>query len=407
MQAHEIRGAGNLLGDLAGEMTDRVEELHSAISSRAFANTPGSAPVRIVHDGIAGSLYSAARGAGRVAGRAGGMLLASRAPADAPALLDAPRGGATVAAIVGIIGDRLEADGNGLAMPMSVRHRGRDVSPAQLAREIEPTGRLAVFVHGLCESELSWAMFRQAHGGRTYASRLSGELSYTSLHLRYNSGLHISDNGRRLAQLMEEVVATWPVEVREIAFIGHSMGGLVARSACHRGREDDSVWVESVRQLIYLSAPHMGADLEKATNRAGWALNKLGETRPIARFLELRSAGIKDLRHGAVVDDDWHGIDPDALLGDRCTDVPLLEGADHYVVSAQLADPWGAGVGDLLVKSASASGRGRTRTIAFEEDNGRHFPGVNHFQLLNHPQVYEQMRQWLAPRLLPAPGATA
>ena len=69
----------------------------------------------------------------------------------------------------------------------------------------------------------------------------------------------------------------------------------------------------------------MGAPAEKAVNAAGWALGKLGETRPIARVLEMRSAGIKDLRYGSLVEEDWRDCEPDALLDDRCTDVPLLK----------------------------------------------------------------------------------
>ena len=57
--------------------------------------------------------------------------------------------------------------------------------------------------------------------------------------------------------------------------------------------------------------------------------------------------------------------------------------------------PLGRLLGDLLVRQASASGHHKTRRIAFEMGNGHHLPGLNHFQLLNHPAVYEQMRLWL------------
>ena len=144
----------------------------------------------------------------------------------------------------------------------------------------------------------------------------------------------------------------------------------------------------------------MGAPLEKSVNVAGWALNLIGETRPIAQVLEMRSAGIKDLRFGSLVEDDWRECEPYVLRDERCTDVPLIEGATHYVISASIGGSerslLGHALGDLLVRRDSATGRGRRRRIAFEEDRGRHFPGLNHFQLLNHQLVYDQMRDWLA-----------
>jgi len=304
-----------------------------------------------------------------------------------------------LAALNGILGSDLEADESALALEMTLRHGGRDVSVAELAQLLpETTPKVAVFVHGLCESEHSWDLFREANGGQTYASRLRDELGYIPVHVRCNTGLHVSDNGSRLAALLEAVVEDWPVEISEIALIGHSMGGLISRSACHQGYVRGDRWVARVRHVFCLGTPHMGAPAEKAVNAAGWALGKLGETRPIARILEMRSAGIKDLRYGSLVEDDWRDCEPDALLDDRCTDVPLLAGANHYVISAAIGPekgPLGRMLGDLLVRQASASGHHKKRRIAFEMGNGHHLPGLNHFQLLNHPAVYEQMRKWL------------
>ena len=36
------------------------------------------------------------------------------------------------------------------------------------------------------------------------------ELGYTPLYVRYNSGRHISENGRDLAEQLERLVAAWP-----------------------------------------------------------------------------------------------------------------------------------------------------------------------------------------------------
>jgi len=66
------------------------------------------------------------------------------------------------------------------------------------------------------------------------------------------------------------------------------------------------------------------------------ALRYTPESRPLADALAQRSVGIKDLRYGALVDEDWAERDPDAWGPDPCADVPLLKTASHYVIGATL-----------------------------------------------------------------------
>ena len=152
------------------------------------------------------------------------------------------------------------------------------------------------------------------------------------------------------------MVATWPVEVEQIALIGHSMGGLVARSACHHGGD----WTALVRHTVSLGTPHSGAPLEQAVHAMSAALHVVPETRPFARFLRRRSAGIRDLRRGSLVDEDWRDQDPDALRTKALREVPLLEDATHCFVAATVtrspSHPVGRLLGDTLVLSPSASG---------------------------------------------------
>ena len=105
------------------------------------------------------------------------------------------------------------------------------------------------------------------------------------------------------------MVKAWPVDVAEVVLIGHSMGGLVARSACHYGECDGAGWVGAVRHVFCLGAPHLGAPLEKAANAAGWALTRLPETRPFGAMVNARSAGIKDLRFGSCVEANGWDLD--------------------------------------------------------------------------------------------------
>jgi pimeloyl-ACP methyl ester carboxylesterase len=224
--------------------------------------------------------------------------------------------------------------------------------------------------------------------------------------VRYNSGLHISDNGRRLADLLDRLVSAWPVAVDEIALVGHSMGGLVARSACHYGRADG--WKARVAHVFTLGAPHRGAPLEQAANVACSALSLLPETRGFATPLRARSAGIKDLRYGYLLDEDWHGHDADAFLHNTGREIPFLDTANHYFVCATLSadpeSPLSRIVGDLLVRRASAwSHGGRGERMRFPIDQYSHVGGATHFDLLNHPAIYAQIKRWLtAGQALPA-----
>ena len=310
-----------------------------------------------------------------------------------------PRGAAALGVLCGLYGDALEASGSDLAEPMALRVRGRAVPPerAALAAAYPGAGpRLVVFLHGLMETEFAWRL-----GGRAaYGAQLEDDLGCTALDVRYNSGRHVSQNGRSLAELLEQVVGAWPAEVAQIALVGHSMGGLVARSACHQAAEAGMAWPGRVRHVVSLGSPHGGAPLAQGTHLAAHALHALPETRPFARFLRRRSAGIRDLRHGSLVDRDWDGHDPDALRAAACAEVPLLPGATHCFVAATVTrdarHPVGRVLGDWLVLAPSASGRGRTRPIPFREEDGLSVGGTHHLALLNHPAVYTALRGWLA-----------
>ena len=379
-----------------------VRDLHMAVADRAFAAVgPGGAPVRVIHDGVAGALYGGVRRALEAVPRGAGSAFARSGAQQAPALAQSPRGSLALAALNAYVGDALAATGSELALAMTPRHRGADLplDAGELARALPGAGpRVALFVHGLGETDASWRLRADAQRPG-YGAGLQRDLGHTPIELRYNTGLHISDNGRALARLLEELRGAWPVAIEEIVIVGHSMGGLVARSACHYAQREGHRWTGAVRHVFCLGSPHLGAPLEKGVNALGWALGRVPETRPLANVLNVRSAGIKDLRFGSCAEEDWCECDPDELLTDRCHDVPFLPGARFYFVAATLSrrpgDPLGAILGDLLVRVPSASGAGRRRQIGFAIEDGHHVGGVTHFDLLNHPAVYEQIRGWI------------
>jgi pimeloyl-ACP methyl ester carboxylesterase len=393
MRAAEVREVGRLAGEALGGFASFVGDMHEGIASRVFESLgPLGAPTRLVHDRATATIYPAVRRTLAAGPQAGAHAVAGRAPAGAAPASASRAGSLALGALNGAIGDALQLAGSELALTMTARRGGEGATP-----------RLAVFVHGLCETDHAWSLFSD---GPSYGDRLAAELGYTPLYVRYNSGLHISDTGRDLSELLDGVVRGWPLPVEEIVLIGHSMGGLVSRSACHQGHAADAAWIRPLRHVFCLGTPHLGAPLEKAANATSWAFGRLPETRALAKLINGRSVGIKDLRFGSCAEADWCDCDPDEFLRDRCQDVPFLETATYYFVGATLSQSRQGLLGDLLVRYPSASGSGRRRRIPFELDKGMHLRGATHFHLLNHPAVYEQMREWLAAgRARPSPPA--
>jgi len=409
MRPAEMQQLGRLAGRATGATALIAKDVHRSIASRTFdALGVLGAPVRVLHDGISSAAYKGVHAALAAPAAAAAGLAARTSLATPVPLADSPRGGIALGVLNAAVGDALTRDYRELALELTVRRRGRpvDVDPAGVAEAFpRASSKLAVFIHGLAETEHAWELrpFAQARAERrSYGSRLREDLGYTPVYVRYNTGLHVSDNGRRLAEALEELVRAWPGAVDELALVGHSMGGLVARSASHYGAASGHAWIEPLRHVFCLGTPHLGAPLEKAANVAGWALGRTAVTRPFADLVNGRSAGIKDLRYGNCVEKDWCDCDPDEFIRDRCTEVPFVAHAAYYFIGATLSrdpgDPLATLAGDLLVRFPSASGRGAKRRIPFEIDNGAHVGGLHHFQLLNHPAVYEQVRKWLTRR---------
>jgi pimeloyl-ACP methyl ester carboxylesterase len=246
----------------------------------------------------------------------------------------------------------------------------------------DPARHIVVFLHGLGESEFAW-------GRPSYGERLQEELGATPVFVRFNTGRHISSNGASLDALLARLTAG--AQIERISLVGHSMGGLVARSACRHA----SPWTERVRAVVSLGSPHAGAPLEQAVHLLSAALHLAPESRPFANLLRRRSAGIRDLRHGSLVDEDWRDQDPDTLRARACAEVPLLAHATHYFVAATVtrsdAHPLARLLGDTLVLPPSASGQ----RIGFRAEHGLTLGGTHHLALLNHPEVYAQLCAWL------------
>jgi pimeloyl-ACP methyl ester carboxylesterase len=407
MQRSDIRAVGDLAGEASSVVTRLVRGMHAGIAGRVFGSIgPSSAPTGTIHDGLTHVIYGGVDRGIRRATRAVAAVAGEIWGDDGHQALETRIGpAAAIAAVNGIYGDQLTERDNPLAGAMTIRHHGKPValSTESLSAEFPTaTDRVAVFIHGWCLTERSWS--RRPREGlenehtRSYGQRLHEDLGFSPVQVRYNTGLHISVNGRTLAEILDQLYAQWPVPIAELVLVGHSMGGLVARSACHYGAQQQHDWTGAVSHVVCLGSPHLGADLEKGVNIASWALARLPETRAISAFLNSRSDGVKDLRFGACLDEDWREADPDEFLRDRCTDAPFLPHATYHFVASTVAPPLlGMIAGDHLVRSRSAAGRGKSRRIPFDAAQGLTLTGLNHFDLLNHPLVYAKLRDWLAP----------
>ncbi|MEE4659316.1 MAG: hypothetical protein V2J89_02540, partial [Halieaceae bacterium] len=234
-----LRGGTRLVFDTVEGITTRVERMHEAIAAPPL---PGLWRRPGAHGLIASSVYASIRGVTgllREAVDAGyGLVPHSTDDAGVPAAEIR-----AVSALNGAIGDYLEAQGNPLALPMTLLHDGRALSlDAPVVPRSAVSPRLVVFVHGLGMSELNW----QARG-TGIGDALQEGLGLCPLYLRYNTGRHISTNGQQLAAMLDGLWASWPVPVESLSLVGHSMGGLVIRSACWYAERANMPWLSDLQ----------------------------------------------------------------------------------------------------------------------------------------------------------------
>jgi hypothetical protein len=392
----DIRALAKLATDATLGLTDLVEAMHHTI---VRAPRMSSAPVQVRTRGITGLVYRTVRGVTRLAGGGTDALLARLLPFFGKRH-SSPEREAVLAALNGVLGDYMAGTGNTLEIPMRLRQGGR---PLVIEREALRTAfphagpKLAILVHGLCMNDLQW--LRQGHD---HGAALARDLGYTPLYLHYNSGLHTSINGRDFADLLQALVQQWPQPVEELVIVCHSMGGLVARSACHYGAGQRHSWLPLLRKLVFLGTPHHGAPLERVGNWVDILLQAIPYAAPFARLGKIRSAGITDLRRGNLLDEDWEGRDRFARTQDVRRPLALPEGVESYAIAATLGKKSGdigdRLLGDGLVPLESALGRhdDATRRLAFPPARQWVAFGTGHLDLLSGPDVYAQIRNWLS-----------
>lgn len=396
----DLRGAGRLaVGAVAG-LAGLVEAVHANIARLPGTRPPLSGRTK----GLTALAYATARGVTQVVGDGVDMALALLEPLLTQRSTR-PGYEALLAALNGIMGDWLEARSNPLAIKMQLRSNGVTLrlEPKALAAVLpNASGRIVVMVHGLCMGDLQWARH-----GADFAAALARDLGVTPVHLHYNSGCHISTNGREFSTLMDTLVRAWPVPLESIDIVAHSMGGLVARSALHQAVQGSLEWPHLVGKVVFLGTPHHGAPLERSGQRLNLLLSLSPYTEPFMRLGQVRSAGITDLRFGNLLDSDWKDQNRFAVRADARTPVPLPTGIVAYVIGAVVGPTdqsmQAQVVGDGLVPLKSALGIHPDPRYALPIPEEHRWVALetNHLELQTSPEVYKRIKTWLSERRSP------
>ena len=382
--AKTVQGAARLGFDTVEGVTNIAEGMYRNIAS--FPRPFGPAPEGRAR-GIAGFVHESIR-------QVNGAVRRSIDPAlevvtrhldyEAP---DSMASVALISALNGLIGDHLERSNNPLAIQMDLVSNTESASPD-----------LLIMVHGLAMHH-SFFEWKGYHHGEAVAEAHG----YTPVYAHYNSGRHISVNGRELADQLQRLVDEWPVPVRSIRFIGYSMGGLLTRSALHAAKQKGLSWPKLTRQAVYLASPHHGSAVERGGNWFNAAFKISPYSAPLAALGMVRSAGITDLRHGNVVDEDWQDQGRFDHHDDRRKPTPLADGIEHFVIAGSLAghknDLLKRPLGDGLVAPRSALGdhKDPQRELGVPENNRLLVVNTGHLDLLSHLTVFHRLKEWLAP----------
>jgi hypothetical protein len=404
LRSTDLRG----LAKLATQATVNVTKIAEGVTQSVWSTM--GAPSGKAKDqtrGITGLVYKSIQGVTQLVGKGAESLLTGLQPLldkiDNEPQESTPRE-AVLAALNGVMGDRLAESDNPLATPMILRFKNEVLNWEAMPDKALLTCKVLIVVHGLCMNDLQWTV---QHDDETinHAETLAAKLGYTPVYVRYNTGLHTSQNGQTLSNQLELLSALWPTPLTDISVLVHSMGGLVTRSAVHAAQQGKRQWVNKLKNIVFLGTPHHGAPLEKAGNWIDVLLGVTPYSAPFKRLVELRSSGITDLRFGNVLDSDWQDQDrfkskTKHEQADR-EHLPLPEGVACFTVAATLAAKRSLLadrlIGDGLVPLNSALGvhSDPARSLVFAKSSQLVVYRTNHMALLGSVEVSEQLLTWL------------
>jgi pimeloyl-ACP methyl ester carboxylesterase len=391
----DLQGLTRLITDATLGVTNLVEAMHNRIVHPPLLP---STPIQHLITNIAGLTYKNIRWSTRLIGSGVDKALGKLTSALGE-IKESDKREAVRSLLNGVIGDYLEKNDNPLNIIMQIRYEGKSIPiNSKSLEKAYPNinGKILLMVHGSCKNDIQWTRKEHNHG-----IVLAKELYKTPVYLNYNSGRHISTNGKDLDKLLEDLVQQWPVPLIEIVIIAHSMGGLVSRSALHYGQQQGKTWPKHLKKIVFLGTPHHGAPLEQAGNYLDVVLEAIPYSKPFARLGKIRSAGVTDLRYGNLLDEDWQDNDRFKMQGDLRKNISLPEevecfsiagsiGKETDSVSSQMA-------GDKMVGIKSALGQHKSpaKNLKFKKENTWIAYESAHIDLLSKPQIYARIKSWL------------
>ena len=212
-RASDLRGVVQLATQATQGVTRMAEGVHQSVWGTL--GVPGGTTAGTTR-GLTGLIYQTIQGVTQLVGRGAEAVLGKLQPlldaADAQAP-NTPQRDAVLAALNGVLGDHLAASNNPLAIRMQLRHAGQPLvwsRPDTLPSATTVGGKLLVVIHGLCMNDLQWTHTTAEGQVRCHPAALAA-LGYTPVYVRYNTGLHTSENGRLLAAQLARLAAHWPV----------------------------------------------------------------------------------------------------------------------------------------------------------------------------------------------------
>lgn len=282
---------------------------------------------------------------------------------------------------------------------MSLRVDGEDVSPTQLnlpLRFQEKSKKIILFVHGLMDDEKCWQ--RPKEEGPAFGKLFEEKTNHIVLYIRYNTGLHISTNGKKLNKILNRLELLYGDHFNEIDLVGHSMGGLILRSTGHYGEKEFSPWIPKLKSVFLISVPSYGSFVEQFANATSFFLSKFYffHVGWIGKVIDLRSDGIKDLRLGYMVDEDWdHPTRTNKPFHFKRTPITPIKSVKYHLILGNMGKTEssivGKVLGDGMVHKKSAIGKSFFMDTDPIHDGStlKEFSSTGHISILNKPEVFE------------------
>ena len=394
-ESSDLQGLTRLITEATIGITDLAEVMHRRVVHPPFFP---STPIQHLITNIAGVAYKNIRWSAQFMGSGLDRALGHLAPVLGE-IGTTNESEAIRSALNGVVGDYLEEKENPLMITMQFRHQAKAIPlDSKSLEKTYPTinGKILLMVHGSCMNDIQWTRKEHNHG-----AALAKELDKTPIYLHYNSGRHISTNGQNFNELLEKLVLQWPVPVKELVIVAHSMGGLVTRSALHYGQQKQKTWTKHLKKIAFLGTPHHGSSLERAGNYLDVILENIPYAKPFARLGKVRSAGITDLRYGNLIDEDWQGNDRFEIHGDQRQSIPLPNQIECYNIAAIIGKATDSVsprlLGDSLVDIKSALGQHENpdKNLHFREQNSWVAYENTHLDLLSNPKIYTKIKAWL------------